>query len=768
MRALSFLVLSLLSGALLLTRLEVRTAITDFLPRDEQTGLIELARELAEAPQSRVVIFTLATENEAARGPSARAFAAHLSASGLFAWVRSGLSEADQQRLYDTFFPARLGLLTLPEGTGPVPDAYLDAQVAAMRERLAGELSMLERRLAPADPLGSFAGLLTRQQAARGRLRLDGDQLVTEDGRYAVLFAATKASAFDSGAQHDVEAEVAHAIDAARAVAKGATVEWSGVNRYALAGERSVRGDIERISTLSLLGIFLLYLVWFRSLREPLLVLLPIGFGCLLAAAACQLAFGFVHGLALAFGSAIIGVAEDYSTHYLTHRAAVSADEGNELLMRRLWPGMLMGGLTTIIGIAMLFFSAFPGLQQMAVFGAVGVLGALAATRALLPPLSRRTPHGLPTRSHRWGDALLRALDARPRRALALLVPPLLVMAVGLPRLSFDDQVAALKTPAPDLDAANQRIQARLGRNAPVRAVVAVGDDDEEALARAEAVQSRLAAARAEGALAGYRSVVDLIPSVATQTETLRRMRDDATFLPRLRAALVRAGFVAAAFQPFEQALREPASPLTPATLLRTDLADLIAPFRAPLAHRVAYLTPVEGGRDLAERLRGLDGVYYLDQESLFSAAYGRFRGRTVTLLAVGLVLVLGTLLARYRDLRIAAIGMLPAVIGAGAALGVEALRGVSGSMMHVIGALLVLSMGVDYGIYALESRQHRDERATTLLGMLLAALTTVLSFGLLGLSENPALAAIGATVGVGMVFTVVASPVVLALTRTE
>jgi predicted exporter len=86
-----------------------------------------------------------------------------------------------------------------------------------------------------------------------------------------------------------------------------------------------------------------------------------------------------------------------------------------------------------------------------------------------------------------------------------------------------------------------------------------------------------------------------------------------------------------------------------------------------------------------------------------------------------------------------------------------------------VIGVLLVLSMGVDYGIYALESQQHgADDGVTTLGSVLLAALTTVLSFGLLGLSDNPALAAVGSTVGFGLVFTVIASPIVLAFTRAE
>src|SRR5690606_33198911 len=123
-------------------------------------------------------------------------------------------------------------------------------------------------------------------------------------------------SPFDGARQREVEEAVSRALSAAKQREPSLTLEWSGVSRFASAGERSVRSDIERISTLSVLGIFLLYFAVFRSPREPLLVLLPIGFGCLLATALCQLVFGFVHGLALAFGSSIIGVAEDYSTHY--------------------------------------------------------------------------------------------------------------------------------------------------------------------------------------------------------------------------------------------------------------------------------------------------------------------------------------------------------------------------------------------------------------------------------------------------------------------
>lgn len=769
MRTLFFLLLSVVCALFIARHIEIRTAITDFLPRDEQSAALDLARELSQAPQTRVVVFTLSAEDAEQHQRAAREFGKKLRESGRFEWVRAGLSESDQRVVYDLLYPARLGLLELPDGDGPVPDAWIDARIAALRERLSGPLGMVERRIAPGDPLGAFTSVLERQARSRGKLRLIGDQLVTEDGRHSVVFAATRASAFDGAAQRQVEQVVDQTLAQLKQAVPTLALAWSGVNRYAIAGEQQVRSDIERISTLSMVGIFLLYVLVFRSLREPLLVIAPIAFGCLLAAAVCQLVFGFVHGLALAFGSSIIGVAEDFPTHYFAHRLAAPASEDNEQLMRRLWPGMLLGGMTTIAGIALLFASGFPGLSQMALFGSCGVLGALLCTRYVLPAWSRRTP-----KPHRgWlgtlGDRLMARVSARPRLALWCLVPALLASVLGLPRLQFHDSVSGLRTPTPELEAENREVQRRLGRGAAGRLVVATGKDDEQALVRAEQVRTQLERARARGVdLGDVRSMVELVPSLATQRARRERLANDATFVPRLRAALTRHGFVPEAFAPFEEALREPGPLLDIQQLASSPLAPWVAPFRTQLTSGVAYLTTLGGApdADVGALVRSLEGVQFVDQDALFSAAYARFRSRVMVLVAIGLVLVLGTLLVRYRSLRVAAFGMLPALFGAAAAFGMAALHGVAASLMHVIAGLLVLSMGVDYGIYALESRESAEEGVTTLGSVLLAALTTVLSFGLLGLSTNPALAAIGSTVGYGMIFTVVASPVVLAFTR--
>jgi predicted exporter len=84
---------------------------------------------------------------------------------------------------------------------------------------------------------------------------------------------------------------------------------------------------------------------------------------------------------------------------------------------------------------------------------------------------------------------------------------------------------------------------------------------------------------------------------------------------------------------------------------------------------------------------------------------------------------------------------------------------------MHLVACLLVLSMGEDYAVFLLEERHTEEGPATTMVGILLACATTVLSFGLLAMSAHPALRALGfvTSVGVGLAFLLAPLSLVLA-----
>jgi predicted exporter len=79
----------------------------------------------------------------------------------------------------------------------------------------------------------------------------------------------------------------------------------------------------------------------------------------------------------------------------------------------------------------------------------------------------------------------------------------------------------------------------------------------------------------------------------------------------------------------------------------------------------------------------------------------------------------------------------------------------------------MVLSMGVDYTIFLVECGHERNLGPTT-MSLWGAAVTTMLSFGLLALSQTQALRAIGLTVGIGTALSFLLAPLTLAMMRSE
>jgi predicted exporter len=76
----------------------------------------------------------------------------------------------------------------------------------------------------------------------------------------------------------------------------------------------------------------------------------------------------------------------------------------------------------------------------------------------------------------------------------------------------------------------------------------------------------------------------------------------------------------------------------------------------------------------------------------------------------------------------------------------------------------MVISMGVDYGVFLVDASESAEERSVALLSVFLAATTTVLGFGLLAISRHPLLSAIGITATVGMTACLLLAPTTLIL----
>jgi predicted exporter len=118
-------------------------------------------------------------------------------------------------------------------------------------------------------------------------------------------------------------------------------------------------------------------------------------------------------------------------------------------------------------------------------------------------------------------------------------------------------------------------------------------------------------------------------------------------------------------------------------------------------------------------------------------------------LLLAGFLAVGVALAVRYRAQAWRA--LVPTILATALTLAALALLGEPLQLFTVLALLILLGMGIDYGIFLLE---HPDDGASW-LAVCLGAASTLLAFGLLALSATPALHVFGLTLllGIGSVW---------------
>ena len=128
----------------------------------------------------------------------------------------------------------------------------------------------------------------------------------------------------------------------------------------------------------------------------------------------------------------------------------------------------------------------------------------------------------------------------------------------------------------------------------------------------------------------------------------------------------------------------------------------------------------------------------------------------------VGGALVLLFLAGRYRRGRPVVAAFLPSLLVAVFVLALFAVAGIEANLLHVMSLIMVMGMGVDYGVFLVDSAGRRESFGATMLSLLLSCLTTAFVFGTLAFSSQPALRAIGVTTAVGILLSYALAPVTL------
>ena len=736
---------ALVAAAWLVRGTPISHDLTQFMPRGaspQQQLAVELLRQ---GPASRAILIALhgASASELAR--VSRAMAHRLRTDSGIARVDNGVFDADRD--LEPLFRYRY---LLDPATGP--DQFsVEALTRALGERLAelrGPLALLDKQHVAADPTAAARAVLAAWRPASSPRILEGVWF-SADGRRTLLIATARASAFDPEAQQATIAAIQRAFAASNP--DGAVrLEMTGSPVFADAARTTIRSELKVLSSAGGLTVVLLLLIAYRSPLLVVLSALPLASALLAGAAATATLFGSLHGITLVFGVTLLGVAIDYPIHLFSHLGgAPTAREA----VRRIWPTLRLGVITTCVAYLAFARRDFAGLAQLGVFTTSGLLAAAAVTRWILPAVisvAPRTKVRVPRGARhlpRGPARLLIGLAALGAAAVLLLDPP-----------AWETELSAVSPISAEARALDTRLRRELGAADLSQLLVINGAELEQVLQDSERVGRRLQQGIGHGLLSGVDFAARYLPSVATQRQRQQSLPDDARLQRALHQAVQGLPFKPGGFDPFlrDVAASRQLSPLTIESARDTPIASRIEPLLIRTAGGWNAVITLHGIEDLPAfrawwETQSEEAAQFLDLKQVSASVLSDFRDSALERLLFGVAAIWLILSVGLRSWRQASRTLLPVLLAITLCVALLGALDVRLSLFHLIALLLTAGIGIDYSLFFQRSQTSADEYGSNLHSVSVCAASTLAVFAILALSALPVLRSIGLTVALGV-----------------
>ena len=726
--------------------------LMELVPGTHPDALELRAEQRMQEPLNREMLVLVGHTDRQQAVAMAQTLGEQWQASGLFEKVQWNL-QADLPALRTQLLHGRLAMLSADDRQLLIehPDAFIQQRVQALFDPFAGFTLVPSQD----DWLG-LTGRIQNNQPQHGSVQLDigsGALIADADGKsWVLLRARTTGNAFDMNLPLQVATLLQHSRE--QAVQSGAQLLAASGLLYAANGQQQATREITWVGGGATLGILLLLLLVFRRWRV-LLAFVPVLVGMLFGMVACVALFGHLHVMTLVLGSSLIGVAVDYPLHYLS--------KSWSLQPWRSWPalrvtlaGLTLSLITSAIGYLALAWTPFPALTQIAVFSAAGLLGAYLSAVCLLPALLNNlqlTPAQWPLRlAERLVNLREKLLEhAQTPTLLALLIA---FCVGGLLQLETRNDIRQWIGAPQHLTDEAQTIARITGYQPTSQFFLVRAADQQQLLERQAALSERLDQLVNLDKLQGYLAL-DLLLSPANQQQ---QVRDALNRLPQFWQPLLDLGVPEAALQAELKQLQA------------LPVEDIDAALAGPLGepYRTLWLGPTDDGVAAMVSLQGLNnpallrvqaldlpGVMLVDRLGDLNQVFAQTQISAAELKLASCVLIVLVLMLPFGlggALRIVALPLLAALCSL-ASLG---WLGQPLTLFSLFGLLLVTAISVDYAILM---REQVGGAAVSLLGTLLAALTTWLSFGLLAVSSTPAVSNFGLSVSLGLAFSFMLAP---------
>lgn len=534
---------------------------------------------------------------------------------------------------------------------------------------------------------------------------------------------------------------------------KNAILLTSGGAIFAAVGEE--RGNIESLymSVISLILIGILLYNAASSFHIFKLIFIII-FGFLCGMAGSFAIFGTIHLLSIVISTSLIGLVLDFSMHFL------SLNYKKNMPISRIKKVLIVGLLVALCGYGVFLLSQMQLLAQIAIIAIFTLIGAFVATYFLLPQMIAQPLK--PSKTFRF--CLLRYISLLKASTKKWLIMPILLIIVSIPffyKSDFSDNINDYYAPPKALIDEALAINKILQNTSAVQFIVIESIDSNDLIEKERNLSDILIQ---KGIIEAYSGISSTFLSPKEQNLTKNHLLDS---LKKNISFLQDLGFSKDDISSFIKQIQD-----LQVIDFNENLYNIFEYFKLnrfivqdSIKHianepnfdktsdskqkTIMFLKNPKIPADIGdfEAILRTYNATFIDFNASMNSGFEAIKVNAI-LLKIGAFMVAFIILSIFFGLKLGAFITINVIFATILSLCVMFICGVKINIFSIFGLILASVVGIDYMIFALHRRM-----ISAVLGIILASLTSIISFGIVATSHFGALSGFGFASALGMLF---------------
>jgi len=754
------------------SRIELEEDITKFFPDDARVEKLNYIFRNSKFVERVVVMVSMKDSTTQPQPDSLVALADSLVARmerDLQPYIKKITAQVNDEKVMEVFSSVQQSLpIYLDEKDYIVLDSLTRPEVARQvlqrnYQQLISPSGIVTKRIIVQDPLGfSFLALKKLQQLQYDEnFELYDNYIITKDHRHILFFlqpayppAETRHNSEFVDALNTIITETSTGHEQLMASYFGASV-------VAVGNAKQLRSDT--IITLSIMLVLLMVVIlgFFRKKRVPVLMMVPVVFGALFSLGCIAFLQGTLSILALAVGAIVLGIAVNYSLHYLT---ILKHEHSAENVIRELAKPLTIGSTTTVLAFLCLQFTNATVLGDIGLFAGLSLVGAALCSLIFLPHLVREDLFVNQATNRKLERITAFSFESNKYLVYGILIlTPVFFYFAG--SVKFNSDMSKLNFMNEKTQQAQTRLETISKSSLTAVYIVSDGNTLEKALQSNEQAMPVLDKLKATGDVTKVSSVSSFMISDSLQRVRIARWnnfwnnkrKEDVQKAVHEEGAKLH--FSPRVLQNFDTLIARKFQPISSgeANTLRTAFFDdfIIEKDGIATVITLANVKPENKAR-VYQQLEKTP-AHGVDRQMMTNLFVEYIHSDFNFIVTFTSILVFVALLISYGRIELTLITFVPMLITWIWILGIMALAGIEFNIINVMISTFIFGLGDDYSIFTMDGLQQEYQTEKKVMptirtSIFLSAITTICGLGVLIFAKHPALRSIAAISIIGIV----------------